>query len=323
MEYARIQADRETVRMELMLYLREHRQTLVLASPERWSGSVEMDLGAADAWAEHACTVGKPIVDLVAEVYESLLSSGRATRSSVPVAASGLMHAYDAYYPTRVKFLILEEVAELIRAGVLLPVQFRRERPGLSYEIRFEFRDGWVVLTDYGSRFVADEVISPYFAEQYLEVLRQTVEPDDVLQGYLSEGLACLRNHLGRAAAVLLRLAAEYSLDLLIQSTTNAIQDPKERKSLERRIKRAGINIEKRAEVLFRKLESGHELVQHRNAVTNRLRSAFHSVRDLGGRAAHLSASIRLVEVRDHYTLYASSVYSIISETIRYQKSSQ
>jgi len=315
MSFTRIEVPRDWVREEVLIYLRENRENFVLSQPERWPRSP----GMVQAWSDHTSKVGRSLNEFVNEVYERLFSSGKARCTLVPVNDSIVMNAHNAYYPTRVKFLILEETFELIRAGVLISVKFELERP-LSYDFEFDFGKGWVVLTDYGARFVTETLVSPYFVEQYFDVLRQAAEPDDELKGYLSEGLACLRNHLGRAAAILLRLAAEHTLNLLIDSTKASIQDAKKRNSLEQKVKRAGMRIEERAEVIFRKLESEPGLVPHKDAVTNRLRPAFHSIRDLGGRAAHLSFPIRLEEVRDHYTLYASSVYTITMKIIQHQE---
>lgn len=320
MSFTKIEVDRNVVREEVLSYLRANREDFVLPQPERWSVGLNMALDMDRLWHVHTTEVGKSLNIFVDEVYERLRSSDKARHTDVPINTSSAMHAYNAYHRTRIKFLILEEIFELIRAGVLINVKFEPERPGASYDFKFSFRKGWIILTNYGAKFVTETLARPYFFEQYLDVLRQIAEPDDVLQGYLSEGLACLRSHLGRAAAVLLRLAAEHTLNLLIDSTKASIQDAKKRNSLERKVKRAGIRIEERAEVIFRKLESEPGLVPHKDAVTNRLRPAFHSTRDLGGRAAHLSSPIRLKEVSDHYTLYEYSVYAISMKIIQHQK---
>lgn len=320
MSFTKIEVDRNVVREEVLSYLRANREDFVLPHPERWSVDLNMALDMDRLWHVHTSKIGKSLNDFVDEVYERLRSSGKARHTDVPTNTSSAMHAYNAYYRTRIKFLILEEIFELIRAGVLIEVEFNPEGPGTSYDFEFDFRKGWVVLAAYGAEFVTEALVSPYFVEQYFDVLRQTAEPDDILQGYLSEGLACLRNHLGRAAAILLRGAAEHTLDLLIDSTKVSIQNEKERDRLKGKIRRAGIRIEERAEAIFKKLESAQGLVPRKDAVTNQLRPTFHSIRDLGGRAAHLSSPIQLEEVRNHYTLYASSVYAITMKIIQYQK---
>lgn len=314
MKYTRIEVSRDLVRDEILNYLRENRQRLVLSPPPS-------RFGADLSWFETTKRIGISVNTFIGEVCERLVSSGKAKCTVIPVNDSTIMNAYDAYFPLQIKTFILEEIFELINVGILIQVKFRPEDPGRNFNFIFDFGTDFVMLTERGVQFVIEEPTIPYFAEQYLDRLRQVAEPDDELKGYLSEGLACLQNHLGRAAAVLLRLAAEHTLNLLIDSTMSAMKNTQERNSLERKINRARMNIEERAEAVFRKLESKQGLVPHKDAVTNRLRPAFHSIRVLGGRAAHLSTPIQLEEVRNHYTLYASSVYAVIMEIIQHQKS--
>ena len=315
MSYTRIEVSRGVVRDAILAYLRQERAHLVLPEP-----SVPSSVCEADRMWFHETTseTGIPLNGLVDNVYQIVISSGKAHLTTVPAGTNMVMNAYDAYFPVRTKTIILEEVLELVRAGVLLQVKPKSARQGFSVE--FDFGGGSVMLTERGIQFLAEEPPIPYFAEQYIDRLRQTAEPDDELKGYLSEGLACLQHHLGRAAAVLLRLAAEHALNLLIDSTRTAIKDAQEQSGFQGKINKARMNIEERAEVVFRKLESEQALVPHREEVTNSLRPAFHSIRVLGGRAAHLSSPIQLEEVRDHYTLYASSVWAVIARIIQHQK---
>jgi hypothetical protein len=205
-----------------------------------------------------------------------------------------------------------------------MQVQLVPQNEGINYDFLFSFGTDYLMLTDYGVQFLAEDPAPPYFAEPYLERLRQTAEPDDELQGYLSEGLACLRNHLSRAAAILLRIAAEHTLNTLTESTTVSIKQDKEQQKFKGQIRSAGIKIQERAEVVFKKLESSIALMPNkpyfRNMVNHRLRPAFHSIRDLGGKAAHLASTVQLEEVADHYTLYASTVYPIVVKIIEHQK---
>jgi hypothetical protein len=313
MSYTQIEVSRNLVRDEILTYLHENQQRLVLSQPPFFTGAERM-------WFDTTSKTGISVNEFVDAIYERLVTSGKANRTIVPVNDSTIMNAYVAYFPLQIKTIILEEIFELVRAGILVQVRFNPQRPGLNFNFEFDLGAGSVMLTESGIRFLAEEPTPPYFAEQYVDRLRRTAEPDDELKGYLSEGLACLQHHLSRAAAVLLRLAAEHVLNLLIDSTKAAIKNAQERSSLEKNINRARMNIEERAEVVFRKLESEQGLVPHQDEVTNRLRPAFHSIRDLGGRAAHWSSSIQLEEVRDHYTLYASSVYVVIMKIIECQK---
>lgn len=313
MSFTKMEVSRGLVRDEVLSYLREHLSIFVLSEPV--SGNWDMER----TWLEGTPQIGSSVNDFVDEIYQRLLSSGKVRYTNEHVNDSIEMHVYNAYYLLRVKFLILEEIIDLIHTGVLIEVRFKLER-ALAYDFEFTFGAGWVILTDYGVKFITEKLVCPYFVEQYFDRLRQTAEPDDILQGYLSEGLACLHNHLGRAAVLLLRSAAEHTLDLLIESTEASIQSDKERDKLKGKIRSAGIRIEERAEAIFKKLESAQALVPRTDVVTNRLRPAFHSIRELGGRAAHLSYPIQLEEVRDHYTLYASSVYATIMKIIQHQK---
>jgi hypothetical protein len=312
MSYTRLEISRSLVRAEILDYLRENQCRLVLSEPP---ATIAPDW----QWFEATGKTGISVNDFANTIYERLVESGKAKQTVVPVTDSTVMNAYNAYFPLYIKTVILEEILDLVRLGILIQVGFKAQRPGINFDFEFDLGKGVVMLTEQGIRFLTEEPDIPYFAEKYFDRLRQTGEPDDELKGYLAEGLACLRNHFGRAAAILLRLAAEHTLSLLTNSTLAVIQDPRERSSLERNINKARMNIEERAEAIFRKLESEQRLVPHRDVVTNRLRPAFHSIRDLGGRAAHLSAVIQLDEVTDHYTLYASSVYTVVMAIIQHQ----
>lgn len=317
MSYKKIEVSRDLARDQLLRYLRANLQRLLLPEP------VRTPLGTARQWFERTKKAGRPVNDLASDVFEQLTSLGIATVTDVPVYDSGEMSAYDAYYALRIKMVIVEEIVELVRMGVLAPVGFTPEQERLNFNFVFDVSGRSVIVTEYGVRYLAEASAIPYFADDYLEQLRQIAEPHEELVGYLSEGLACLRNHLARAGAMLLRLAAEHSLNRLIESTEASLGSDKQRQTFTRRIRKAGIRIEKRAEVVFRQLESSSTLIpdtkHSRNEVKNRLRPAFHSIRDLGGRAAHTASKITLEEVRAHYTLYTHSVYGIVVRIIDHQ----
>jgi hypothetical protein len=268
--------------------------------------------------------VGVSTNDLVDKIYLQLTESEAARLTKVPVDDSTVMNAYDAYVPLQTKTLILAEIFELIRAGVLMQVRLTPKSEGVNFDFEFNFNTGYLILTIYGVQFLVEELLPPYFSEAYLERLKKVSDPDEELQGYLSEGLACLRSHLGRASAILLRIAAEHMLNVLVESTQMSIKQDKEQQKFKGKIRSAGIKIEERAEVVFKKLESSTVLIPDkpyfRNMISHRLRPAFHSIRDLGGKAAHLASAIQLEEVADHYTVYASTVYPIIVKIIEYQK---
>lgn len=312
MSYTRLEVSRSLVRAEILDYLRENQRRSVLSEPP---AAIAPDR----QWFDATGKIGISVNDFVNAIYERLIASGKTKQTVVSVTDSTVMNAYNAHFPLYIKTVILEEVLGLVRFGILIQVGFKAQRPGMNFDFEFDLGKGVVMLTEQGVRFLTEEPAIPYFADQYFDRLRQAGEPDDELKGYLTEGLACLRSHFARAAAILLRLAAEHTLTLLINSTLSLVQDSRERSSLERNINKARTSIEERAEAIFRKLESDHRLVPHRDAITNRLRPAFHSIRDLGGQAAHLSAVIQLDQVIDHYTLYASSVYALVMAIIQHQ----
>lgn len=317
MSYTQVEVSHYLIRDELLNYLQDNLRSLRLPEP------VSTVPNTVQHWFDRTQRAGVSVNCIASDVVKRLISSGRAHCTTVEVGDSSVMSAHNAYQPLRAKIAVLEEITELVRMGVLMPVGLNPTEPGLNYDFKLDVAANSVMVTEYGLRYLADAAAVPYFAEAYLEQLTQTTEADEDLTGYLSEGLACLRSHLVRAAAILLRLAAEHSLNRLIQSTEASLSQDKERERFTSRIRRAGIRIEERAEVVFRKLESSGTLIpdtkQSRNAVRNRLRPAFHSIRDLGGRAAHTASRITLEEVTDHYTLYVYSVHRIIAMIIEHQ----
>lgn len=317
MSYKKIEVSRDLVRDQLLRYLRTNLQRLLLPEP------VGTPLGTARQWFERTKKAGRPVNDLASDVFEQLTSLRIATVTDVPVYDGGEMNAYDAYYPLRIKMVIVEEIVELVRMGVLMPVGLNPTRPGMNYDFKLDLGSGSVMLTEYGVRYLDNECAVPYFAEEYIERLAHRAEPDEELKGYVSEGLACLRSHLPRASAMLLRLAAEHILNSLVESTISSIGPDKELQNFRRRIRKAGISIEKRGEVVLGKLESSNPLMpadkHFRKMVSNQLRPALHSIRELGGRAAHMSSTVDLGDVSDHYTLFANSVYPIVMRVIQHQ----
>ena len=319
MSYTRIEVSRDLVRSELLAYLEEHRRNLLLPEPN------ERAINTAQDWFDRTRKAGLPVDSIASEVLERLLSSGKAVLTEVSVNDSSMVSAHNAYQPLRAKMLIIEETAELIRMGVLVPLRLKPEKPGQNYNFALELGGYSVMVTEYGVRYLAESSTIPYYAEDYLSQLRQAAEPDEELVGYLSEGLACLRHHLPRAAVIILRLAAEHSLSRLIESTTASLSEGKERQGFEGRVRREWGSLEGRAEVVFRKLEASTTLIPDaqwfRKTVGTRLRAAFHSIRDMGGQAAHASRPITLKDASDHYVLYMRSVYTIVAGIIRHQKS--
>lgn len=318
MFYQEIEVSRSNIRSCLLEQLRINLGRLTLPEPPNV-------IGADRRWISMASAVGITFDELVNEIFDRLLEEGQAIVTQVPVSDSTIMNARNAYIPFHIKIVILEELYQLIRMGILLPVSYERLSE-MSFDLRFVPTSGSVTITQFGARYLSEEPIPPHFTEPYLERLRNVAEPDEELQGYLSEGLACLRNHLPRSSAILLRLAAEHILSLLIASTELAILDRQvPRDNFRRDLNRVRTSLLARAEVVFERLETMPDLLPEYflSELRNRLRPAFHSIRSLGNNAAHISAHIQIEEVAENYTLYASSVYSIIMMIISHQESLQ
>jgi len=316
MIYTKLEVSPQVVHDVLLSYLRENSNSFVIPPP------ISNQIAPDRHWFEATREAGKPLNELIDAVFNQLTVSDMLTREEVPVDDSTVMNAYNAYFPLQIKKIILEEILELIRFGVLFQGKYQPKAPNQNFDFSFDFTHGTVMLTEFGVKFLADEQSPPHYStKQFLERLSQYSEPDEELKTYLSEGLTCLRHHLNRAAAILLRLAAEHMLQQLIQSTEKAISQKAEREKFISYIRKAGIRIEERAEVIFRKLEASSALLPssgYCDEVANRLRASFHSIRTLGGKASHTSAKIQMEEVIDHYSLFASSVYPIIVKIIEY-----
>jgi hypothetical protein len=321
MNYTEVSVPREFAREELIAYLHENSELLTLPAPTLFTGYVIAD---RHGWVDRTTKAGLSINNIAQAVYQRLQDNKRAEVRNVTVQDSETMHLYNAYVPLKCKMIIVEEIIDLIRKGVLVQVKFKRQN-AMNYDFDFGFDTDFVMLTDYGTSFIQDTSSSPFFTDKYIDLLQTLAPLDKELYNYLREGLACLNNGLNRASAILLRAAIEHTLGLLITSTKEAIKDSSQRSMFDTNIRKARNTIEERAEVVFKKLESTVELVPDsdyfRGMIRNRLRAAFHSIRDLGGRAVHTSNLIEAKEVSDHYTLYSSSVYAIVMQIITYHSS--
>jgi hypothetical protein len=220
MYYTKISTSRDLIRDEVINCVRESQLSLMLPQPREYTGAYIVD---THEWFNQTKQAGISINTFVDTIYNKLISSGKARIENVYVNNSSAMTTFNTYIPLQVKTIILEEILDLIRIGVLTLLQFKPKNQGINYDFVFDVSTDRIILTEYGSRFITEVSPLPFFADQYLGILRQVAEPDDELQAYLSEGIICLRNQLARAAAILLRLAAEHTLDKLIASTKMAI----------------------------------------------------------------------------------------------------
>ncbi len=312
MNFTELAVDRSIVREEILTYIRDNTNTFVHHLKRPGDG---ID---PQTWVQYVTSSGMDTISFIIEVYRQLIAKGKISATSVSAYSSQVVAVQNSFFELYLREIIFEEMMALVRVGVL--VQARVTNPESRNWECFLLPDmSRIMLSEYGIKFVENIQAMPYYAEEYFARLRQVAEPDDELKGYLSEGLACLRNNLARAAAILLRLAAEHILNSLTQAITDKMPDEARKQEHQRKIRQAGIKIEERAEVNFKVLESNSLFLSNsplKDRLNNELRPAFHGIRILGGSAAHLSNPVDLAQVRNYYTLFADGVYKIMMEII-------
>jgi hypothetical protein len=316
MDVIRLDSSRQLIREEILDYFELHSESFTISQPEPYFN--------VQVWIAYITQKGKELDIVIEEIFKRLENSDRMKSVKIPAFDSGTASAFTHYSKTLILMKIYEEIMELIRAGILLRVNLGTKLP--SYEVTFAPNQGdrripeKIFLTEYGEKFIKNRLAIPYYAERYITRLAQVAEPDEELKGYLLEGFACMRAELPRAAAIILRLAAEHMLEKLIQSTVASIEESR-RTEFESKIRSYKVRIEARADTLFKRLESDERLRPPeplKGAMSNQLVPAFHVIRDLGGRAAHLSEVIQMEDVRDAYSLFGNSVYKVIIGVVTY-----
>ncbi len=316
MEYTKVEVSRDDVREALLGFLRENQAQMHLVEPVE-----HPDHTAEIVWRDTPTRIGRNTNALVEEVFNRLNASGKLISTRVTVHDSSVMHVRGGYYPASIRAIILEEITRLIRMGVLMEGRFVTRNQQI-YDFIPQREVNCVLLTDFGVRYVMNAQTVPYEASQYLAWLRRTAPPDEELEAYLSEGLACLEHHLARAAAVLLRLAAEHILDLLSDTILSKLPDENRRDGFRKKhnAARNSNNIEQRANVIFTTLDSDPLFVANnrhlQSRLNNELKPGFHGIRELGGGAAHLRTAIDLEQVRSYYHQFAEQVYKISMQII-------
>ena len=244
MEVLRLDTTRPLVREEILDYFELNLENFTISPPApAWGGP--------PYWVSYITSAGKELDVVIKEIFNFLVNSDRMKRVKLQANDSATVDAFTHYHKTVIYMAIYEEIAALIRAGILLQINLGTKLP--SYEFSVAPFDGdrriaeKVLLTEYGAQFVKNRLTTPYYAEQYFDQLRQVAEPDEELKGYLTEGLACLRANLERSSAIILRLAAEHLLNVLIDATVGCIKDATSKGQLTVRIRKAYTNIEERA----------------------------------------------------------------------------
>lgn len=313
--YEKLEISHDMVRDEILMYLKEEQTRLVLLEPTapQWGRG----------WVENSQKLGRGINELIEEIYRRLSSTNKIRRTGITVNNTNELTAFNYYYPVLIKTSILEELTEFIRAGILIQMKYKVKNQ-MDFDLEFDLSADRLLLTNFGRKLISGQSQLPYFAESYLNRLRNDYDPDEELTAYLSEGLACLRNGLGRASAILLRLAVEHVVNLLAKSIEKTLESNRaEKEKFIGDIRKVGVSIEKRIEVILNKLEHGQDLIPSesyfREEIKNGFRATLHSTRRLGGKAAHLASPIELEHVQEHYTLFASTIYPIAMKIIGHQ----
>jgi hypothetical protein len=315
MDVNKLDISLEVLREEILAYLREHRRSFTFD----WD-KVAMRVGNFN----QSLDVKQYDKNFTENIYEWLKSKSKL--SHIPVTLNAMderyRDAFDVFQVIQIKLMIFEEITRLIRLGILVELWLDADMGG--YGVYVKPGKQHIILTEEGKRFL--DAVNPlsFEAYQYLNWLRQTAEPDDELQAYLSEGLACLQSNLPRAAAVLLRVALEHILTLLNNVIVNNLPDDKSKKEHWARINRHRGNIEDRAEEIFKVLTSSTLFLgnqnahQLRNNLDTLLRPTFHAIRILGGDAAHPKSILEFSYVKIHYDLFATVVFKTSMEIINY-----
>jgi hypothetical protein len=305
--FTELSVDRGIVRDEILAYIRDNPNTFIFHVKRPGDGIDPR------TWVQYVTTSGMDTISFIIEVYRRLMAGGKISTTSIPTYSSQVVAVQNSFFELYLKEIIFEEMMALVRMGVL--AQARVVNPDSRNWECFMLPDSSrIMLSEYGIKFIENAQTTPYYIEEYFARLQQVAEPDDELKGYLSEGLACLRNNLARAAAILLRLAAEHILNLLTQAIIDKMPDEKRKQEHQQKIRQAGIKIEERAEVNFKVLDSNSLFLPNsplKERLNNELRPAFHGIRILGGSAAHLSNPVDIAQVRNYYTLFADGVESV------------
>jgi hypothetical protein len=260
---------------------------------------------------------GATVRQFVDDIFDRLTTGGILMRLAKSVANSSIQQTQQIYSDFRLRTSIIEEVQHLIRLGIITLAVFQESNgnyylgldspnPNLPDPRR-------ILLTEYGVKYLESAVVLPYYAEEYLERLRPYGEVDEELQGYLSEGIACLRNNLHRAAAILLRIAVQRVLELVLDAV--ALNTPNRIPEIERRLTSKN-NIHQQIDAYVFEEPKMESMLKHELEL---LRNTMHIVVKLGSNAAHPSdKTISVQSVRDQYTAFELGIYAIAMRLLDY-----
>jgi hypothetical protein len=205
---------------------------------------------------------------------------------------------------------ISEIVWELLVQGMLAPGLYQNNH-------HFPYWP-FVHVTDYGKQCLAAGDILPHDPDGYLNRLQQQVESplDDIVLAYVRESLLTFLAGRYLAATVMLGVASERCIDMLAENCSAAIQDPGEKASLERDLRRAGRSVKKRYDVLRDKLLTITLPAPLRDALDIQLSGIFTLIRFSRNEAGHPTGSLVDRDVAHGNLLlfpqYCKRVYGLI-----------
>lgn len=307
----------EVIRDGLMEYFRKNKRNFVLSFEE------SSNFFTFNSRSGQGFYINRYDRQIIENVINLLKASGRLPQRQFDIDPNQKA-LFDNFQTTMIQMVVLEEINHLIRLGVLIEVWL--DQDDSRYATNVWPGNQHLLLTQYGRRFIDNVNVVPIEAEKYINLLRMVAEPDDELKAYLSEGLACLRSNLPRAAAVLLRVALEHLLDLITESIVSKLPSESRKKDHRKKVNAVGNNIRDRIEVNLQVLEVNSEFLSDgtqagrnlKDRLMLQMRPAFHAIRDLGGTAAHPAENIEFENVKTHYDLFATIAYKISMEVIHY-----
>src|SRR4051812_49428722 len=127
MDVIRLDTTRQLVREEIFEYLEDNSETFTISPPHPAWG--------IEFWINYITGPGKELDTVINEIFKRLENSERMKPVRMPVQDSATVAAGTHYYKTIILMAIYEEIADLIRAGVLLQVNLGTKLP--SYEVTF------------------------------------------------------------------------------------------------------------------------------------------------------------------------------------------
>jgi len=314
MTYTRTEVSTDLIRDEVWRYLCESQSGFVLSKPAT-------DALMRRTWLERIPQIGISLNDFADEIYHRLLSSGAAECTSERVSSSIERDMYNAYYPLHAKSLILEEIFNLLRAGVLIEVQFK-PKPSTVYDFEFGFGAGWVVLTDYGKRCIQENRILPHDPQGYLaDLQRRCGALDPEVEVLAHESLLTFQANCLVASVILIGAASEQLIWVLFVSYRDAHQAQADRDRLDQEWESGNRrSITQKFRWLWQKLEARRAELNNAgrlwDGTQGLIQATFDALRTARNEAVHQNRQFERIEANEFlflFTPYTERIYSLIN----------